>query len=168
MHTPKERVGLSPAAARCCCCHNHTHTSVWSWWRRLRWQWDRLRWGVVRWGSSVCRCVRVHRGYMYYIIYPQYTHTNEQTDDPPVGIERDGVSVCVCVCLLYPRYNIDACTHALKLHTQVVSMQSSCTPCTDLLLHTHVCILYYMYMGLPSYITLVSVAAAPFSSLWDR
>ncbi len=25
VHTPKERVGLSPAAR--CCCHNHTHTS---------------------------------------------------------------------------------------------------------------------------------------------
>jgi hypothetical protein len=55
----------------------------------------------VRWGSSVCRCVRVHRGYMYYIIYPQYTHTNEQTDDPPVGIEREMALVCACVCVYY-------------------------------------------------------------------
>src|SRR5690606_28972359 len=106
--------------------------------------------------------------YVLYHIPTVHTHKRADRRSPGRYRERDGVSVCVCVCLLYPRYNIDACTHALKLHTQVVSMQSSCTPCTDLLLHTHVCILYYMYMGLPSYITLVSVAAAPFSSLWDR
>ena len=124
-------VGCAYAKRACwalsCCCsllllpQPHTHTSVWWWWRRLRWQWDRLRWGVVRWGSSVCRCVwGVHRGYnnnMYYYYYyyytPQYTpHTNEQTDDPPVGIEREIalVCVCACVCLLYLDI-IDTCTH---------------------------------------------------------
>jgi len=56
-------------ALSCCCCsllllpQPHTHTLVCVWrWRRRRWRWwDRLRWGVVWWGSSVCGCVRVHR-----------------------------------------------------------------------------------------------------------
>jgi hypothetical protein len=145
VHTPKERVGLSPAAARCCC-HNHTHTPVCVAVAAA------AAVGQAPLGRSavgiVCLQVRAGASWVYvlYHIYPQYTHTNEQTDDPPVGIERDGVSVCVCVCLLYPRYNIDACTHALKLHTQVVSMQSSCTPCTDLLhAHARVYIILYVY-----------------------
>jgi len=65
VHTPKERVGLSPAA--CCCLaaatnHTHTHTSVCGGGGGGGggWRWDRLRWGVVWWGPS--------------------------TDDPPVDI----------------------------------------------------------------------------------
>ncbi len=86
-------VGCAYAKRACwalsCClllgCHNHTHTHthqcvcVWRW--RRRWRWDRLRWGVVRWGSSVCGCVWGGSNH--------HPNTNEQTDDPPVGIERE-------------------------------------------------------------------------------
>ncbi len=119
MHTPKERVGLSPAAAavRCsllaattthahalvCVCVVVVVVAVAA----------AVAVGQAPLGRSavgiVCLWVRVGGwcavGILLVVVYPpQHTpHTNEQTDDPPVdiSIERDSVGACVCVSILY-------------------------------------------------------------------
>ena len=128
----------------------------------------------------VCLWVRVgvvHRGCVYIYIYTPTVHTTHKRADRrspgrDIYIERDSVSVCVRVCLyivfiqyIYRHMHAHTkATHTGGQHAVVVH------PVHRSPARTRTCVYYiYMYMGLPSYITLASAAAAaaPFSSLWD-